>query len=69
MATITLLDSPTAKKIRVEIDADKLERLAASLGFFNPDFVESLERAEKDYKAGRVRRVRSLKGLRGQSAK
>lgn len=69
MATITVLNRPTAKKIRVEIDTDKLERLAASLGFFNPDFIESLERAEKDYQAGRVRQVKLLKGLRRQPAK
>ena len=36
MATITVLDKPTAKRIRVEIDADKLEKLAASLGFLIP---------------------------------
>lgn len=64
MATITVLDKPTSRKIRVEIDADKLERLAASLGFFNLDFIESLERAEQDYKTGRTKKVKSLKEIR-----
>ena len=66
MATITILDKPTAKKIRIEVDADGLEKLAAGLGFFSPDFIKSLERAEKDYRAGRVRKVRSLRQLRSR---
>lgn len=69
MATITILDKPTARKIRLEIDAGGLEKLAASLGFFSPDFVKSLERAEKDYRTGRVRKVKSLRQLRNRLAK
>lgn len=53
-----------SRKILVEMDADKLERLAADLGFFNPEFLESLERAEKDYQAGKVKKIKSLKELR-----
>lgn len=52
------------KKFLVEIDAYRLEKLASVLGLFNPDFLESLDRAEKDYQAGRFRKVKSLKELR-----
>ena len=46
------------------MDAEKLERLAAACGLFSPDFLKSLEQAERDYKAGRVRKIKSLKELR-----
>ena len=62
-------ESNLARKIVVELDADKLEKLAAGFGFFNPDFLESIDRAEKDYKYGRVRKVKSLKELRQKSTK
>ncbi len=52
------------KKIVVEVDADKFERLAADFGFYSPAFLRSLERAEKDYRVGRVKKIRSLKSLR-----
>jgi len=52
------------RKFLVEIDAHRLEKLASVLGLFNPDFLESLDRAEKDYQAGRFRKVKSLKELR-----
>ncbi len=53
-----------SRKILVEMDADKLEKLAANLGFFSLDFLESLGKAEKDYRAGKVKKVKSLKELR-----
>jgi len=52
------------KKIFVELDANKLERLASNLGFFAPDFLKSVDKAERDYRAGRTREVRSLSELR-----
>ncbi len=66
MANLSIFITPKTKrrKILVEIDADRLEKLAASLGFFGDDFLKSLEKAEKDYKAGRIRKIRSLKELR-----
>lgn len=48
----------------IQLDAEKFERLAAVFGLFNPDFIKSLARAEKDYRAGRVTKVKSLKDLR-----
>jgi hypothetical protein len=46
------------------MDAARFEKLAADFGFFSKDFLRSLERAEKDVKAGRVRRIKSLRELR-----
>ena len=67
MASLTITIKPRAnhsRKILVEMDADKFERLAANLGLFNPEFLESLDRAEKDYKADRITKIKSLKELR-----
>lgn len=52
------------KKILVEMDAGKFEKLAASLGLFSVDFLDSLVRAENDYKNKRYRKIRSLKDLK-----
>lgn len=54
----------SGRKILVEMDADKFERLAANLGLFSLDFLKSLDRAERDYKLGRVKKIKSLKELR-----
>lgn len=61
---ITITQGKTANKKMVEFDVGQLERLAAALNMFNPDFLKSIARAEKDIKAGRVREVKSLKELR-----
>ncbi len=54
----------TARDVLVKINADQFERLAATFGFFNPEFLKSLQRAEKDIKQGRTRKIKSLKDLR-----
>ncbi len=64
MATITVERKPKSKRIIVEIDADKLERLAASLGLPSPGFLHSIARSEKDITLGKTRRLRSLRELR-----
>lgn len=51
------------RKIFVEVDAYRLERLADALGFYNPDFLHSLGRAEQDIRFGRVKRLRTAKDL------
>lgn len=51
-------------KFNVEIDIEKFEKLASSLGLFSEDFIKSLDRAEADYEAGRVSKAKSLKDLR-----
>jgi hypothetical protein len=61
--TITIEKSP-AGKFHVELDIDKFERLADILGLYNPDFLNTLDRSEKDYREGRYRKVKSLKELR-----
>ena len=48
----------------MEMDANRLEKLASMFGMYNPDFLDSLERAERDVKAGRVYKLRSLRDLR-----
>ncbi len=53
-----------SKKILVEMDFEKFERLAANLGFFNQDFLKSVDLAEKDYKSGRIKKIKSLGELR-----
>lgn len=52
------------RKIIVEMDADRLEKMAAAFGMFNPDFLKSIARAEDDYRRGRVYEVNSLEELR-----
>ena len=67
MASLGIKIKPTSKvgrTVRVEIDASQLERLAANFGFYNPEFLDSLDKAEADYKAGRVKKISSLRELR-----
>lgn len=67
MASSTLIiTSPSRrqKKIRIEIDAAQFERLVASLGLFNNEFLQSLNRAEREVAHGRIKKLRSLKDLR-----
>lgn len=64
VATITVERKPKSKRVIVEIDAEGLERLAANLGLFTPDFLRSLSHAERDIAFGRTKRLRSLRELR-----
>ncbi len=64
LLNVTIKSDKRAKKITIEMDADKFEKLAAQFGFFNPVFLNSIRRAEEDYKSGRVRKIESLKDLR-----
>ena len=48
----------------VEFDADRFERIAAALGMFSDEFLASLDRAEKEVKAGKTKKLHSLKDLR-----
>ncbi|MBI4652633.1 hypothetical protein HY750_00025 [Candidatus Kuenenbacteria bacterium] len=62
MASLAFTIKPQIKhqKIMLEMDAEKFEKLAVLFGFFNPEFLNSLNQAEKDYKAGRVKKIKSL---------
>lgn len=62
--SITIKPGTTGKRILVELDADKLERMAANFGFFGEDFLESVRRAERNYQAGHFRKIKFLKSLR-----
>lgn len=62
--SITIKPGTTGKRILVELDADKLERMAANFGFFGEDFLQSIHRAERDYQIGHFRKIKSLKLLR-----
>jgi hypothetical protein len=64
MASLELTIKKRNHRVLIEMDADQFEKLAADFGFFSKDFLESLEQAEKDAKAGRVRKIESLKELR-----
>ncbi|OGY99809.1 MAG: hypothetical protein A2945_02325 [Candidatus Liptonbacteria bacterium RIFCSPLOWO2_01_FULL_52_25] len=61
---LTVKQKLKGRRVTVEMDADRLERLAASFGFLNPDFIGSLNRAEKDYEAGRYRKIHSLRDVK-----
>lgn len=66
MATLTidLKKQRGKKKLSVDIDKYQFERLMSALGLFQDGFLESLDRSEKDIKAGRVKKLRSLRDLR-----
>lgn len=53
-----------AQKLNIELDKFTFERLVANFGFFNPEFIKSIRRAEKDYKTQRVTKIRSLQDLK-----
>ncbi len=61
---LTIKEGRNKSHKMVEFDVSEFEKLAALFGMFNPDFLKSLARAEKDIKAGRVREVKSLKEIR-----
>ena len=64
MSSLELTIKKRNNRVLVEMDADRFERLAANLGFFSKEFLNSLERAEKDVKAGRIKKIQSLRQLR-----
>lgn len=51
------------RRFNVEIDQDRLERIASALGWFKPEFLKDLEAAEADVKAGRMREIKSFREL------
>jgi len=69
MSTLAIKIQPkTARRMLVEIDADKFERLAAGLGLFREEFLESLNRAEKEVAQGKLKRLKDLQDLRNSKA-
>ena len=62
--TLEIKTTSVGRKVIVELDANRIERLASNLGFYGLDFLKSVDRAERDYRAGRVHEVASLSELR-----
>lgn len=60
---ITISRNRTEHKFILQIDAKRFERLADLFGFYNPDFLHSVAKAERDMRAGRVRKIHSLADL------
>ncbi len=52
------------RTVSVSFDANRFERVAAEFGMFNKSFLQSIDRAERDIRAGRITSVGSLKELR-----
>jgi len=55
--SISIISKSNGKKILAEMDADRLEKLAASLGFFSDDFLKSLKKAKKIIKQAGLRKL------------
>ncbi len=65
MASMNIeIKTNSKSKIVVEMNADKFEKMAANFGFFGDDFLKSLNKSEKDYKAGRVKKISSLSSIK-----
>jgi hypothetical protein len=64
MRTLPITVEKKARTYHIKFDADRFERVASALGMFSDDFLASIDRAEKDVRAGRVHRLKSLADLR-----
>ena len=63
MTTLTILQKPNSRKIRVDIDLDQWEKLADIFGFYQPSFLKTLKQSLKESRNGKVRKIESLKEL------
>ncbi|OGZ99209.1 MAG: hypothetical protein A3G49_05665 [Candidatus Sungbacteria bacterium RIFCSPLOWO2_12_FULL_41_11] len=63
MTTLTILQKPNSRKIRVDIDLDQWEKLADVFGFYQPSFLKTLKQSLKESGNGKVRKIGSLKEL------
>lgn len=52
------------KEMTIELDADQFERMAANFGFFNKEFLMSIDQAEKEIERGEIYELRSLDDLK-----
>ena len=52
------------KTITLKFDKNRLEKFCNAMGLYQKDFLDSLDRSEKDHKAGRVYEVKSLMDLK-----
>ena len=63
LMTITT-KNPRAKKYAVSVDMSALERIASSLGLFQPKFLQDISESIKDMKNQKFAKIKSLKDLR-----
>ena len=63
MYTLPVTISKLKRKLHIEVDADKFERLATIFGLFNKNFLQSVDNAEEEYSSGDVEQISSLKDL------
>jgi len=61
---INIQPNSTKKTVTIEMDALRFERVAANLGFFNKEFIKSLESAERQIATKKLRKLNSLRDLR-----
>jgi len=47
-------------KYVIKFDAERFERMANVLGFFNPEFLKTLKKSLTDYKKGRIKNIKEL---------
>ena len=59
----TLAIKKSEKKILVELNRDTLETLMAAMGVLSSPALESIRRAEEDYRKGNFRILKNPKGL------
>ncbi len=65
MNSLTITAKPAAKRrITIELDANRFERLAADLGLLRKEFIDSVDHAEQEIVQGKARRLHSLKDFR-----
>ena len=63
LMTITT-QNPTKKKYFVSIDLSALERIASSLGLFQPKFLKDMSQSVREMKSGKFVRAKNLKDFR-----
>ena len=63
MSVLSILQKPQMRKVIIEIDLDKWERLADTLGMYRPEFIKTLHHSLAESRRGRVRKISSLKDL------
>ncbi|MEK7655290.1 MAG: hypothetical protein AAB386_01245 [Patescibacteria group bacterium] len=61
--TLNRTRTESKRKVKLEFNATTFEELARLLGYYSPEFLQSLERAERDIKEGRVYPISSLHKL------
>ena len=63
LMTITT-KNPVSKKYSVNVDLSALERIAGSLGLFQPKFLTDLGQSIREMKSGKSVKAKSLKDFR-----